>query len=256
MGYNEGMSPADIAAVTRNNGGGFGMGDGEGWWIILLFLVLGGGFGRGFGGFGGGCGGGCATQADVRAAVDQQTLIGKLDNQTYGLADSTYALNNNINQNFRGVDNAICNLGFNMSQGFNGIGRQLAECCCETQGAIKDVNFQSVLNTNALQKQIADCCCDMEKMSMQNRFDAAMMNNGTLQAIDKLGDRIIDYMCQNEKAALRDENFALKLAASQAHQNQYLIHQLRPAPMPAFTVPAPYGFCNCTTTPTTPTVTG
>ena len=46
---------------------------------------------------GGGCGcSPCATQADVRAAVDQQTLISKLDQQTYGLADSTYALNNTI----------------------------------------------------------------------------------------------------------------------------------------------------------------
>lgn len=251
MGYNEGMSPADLAAVTRNNDGF--MGDGNGWWILLLFLVLGG---RGFGFGGGGGGVPCATQADVRAAVDQQTLISKLDQQTYGIADSTYALNNTLNQNFRGVDNAICNLGFNMAQGFNTIGSQLAQCCCETQGAIKDVAYQNAMNTNAITKQISDCCCSVEKDFMQGRFDAQVYNTNTLMAIDKLGDRIIDYMCQNEKAALRDENFALKLAASQANQNQYLIHQLRPAPMPAFTVPAPYGFCNCTTTPTTPTVTG
>ena len=245
MGYNEGMSPADLAAVTRNNDGF--MGDGNGWWILLLFLVLGGrGFGNGFGGGGGGVP--CATQADVRAAVDQQTLISKLDQQTYGLADATYATNNTLNQNFRGVDNAICNLGFNMAQGFNAIGSQMAQCCCETQGAIKDNTIQGMMNTNALQKQIADCCCDMEKMNMQGRFDAQVYNTNTLMAIDKLGDRIIDYMCQNEKAALRDENFALKLAASQAHQNQYLVNQLRPAPVPAFNVPAPYAFAGCTPT--------
>ena len=183
----------------------------------------------------------------MRAAVDQQTLISKLDQQTYGLADSSYALNNTIINGFHGVDNAICNLGFNMSQGFNSLGMQLASCCCDTQGAIKDVNFQSVLNTNAIQQQIAECCCSNEKMQLQNKYDALMMNNGTLQAIDKLGDRIIDYMCQNEKAALRDENFALKLAASQAHQNQYLVDQLRPAPVPAFSVPAPYAFSGCGT---------
>ena len=250
MGYNEGMSPADIAAVTRNDGGGFGgMGDGEGWWIILLFLILGGrGFGNGFGGGNGcGCGGGCATQSDVRAAVDQQTLISKMDQQTYGIADATFALNNAINTNFRGVDNAICNLGFNMAQGFNGLGMQLANCCCETQGAIKDVAYQNAMSANAIQQQIASCCCENEKIALQNRFDAAMMNSGTLQAIDKLGDRIIDYMCQNEKQNLRDENMALRLAASQSHQNQYLINQLRPAPVPAFTVSPPYGFCACTT---------
>ena len=247
MGLGSEMSPADIAAVTRNNnGGGFMDGD-NGWWLILLFLVFGGrGWGSGFGGGGGGYGD-CATQADVRAAVDQQTLISKLDQQTYGLADSSYALNNTIVNGFHGVDNALCNLGFNMSQGFNSLGMQIANCCCETQGAIKDVSYQNAMNTNAITKQISDCCCDIEKMNMQGRFDAQMYNNSTLMAIDKLGDRIIDYMCQNEKAALRDENFALKLAASQAHQNQYLVDQLRPAPVPAFSVPAPYAFSGCGT---------
>ena len=240
MGLGSEMTPADIAAVTRNNDGGFMNGQ-DGWWILLLFLVLGG---RGWGGGFGGGGGNCATPADIY----NQGLIAKLDGQTYGLADATFALNNTINQNFRGVDNAICNLGFNMSQGFNGIGMQLAQCCCETQGAIKDLGYQGAMNTNALTKQIADCCCDMEKMNMQGRFDAQVYNTNTLMAIDKLGDRIIDYMNANEKAALRDENFALKLAASQAHQNQYLINQIRPAPVPAFTVPAPYAFTGCAPT--------
>lgn len=110
---------------------------------MLLF-----GWGRnGFGGNGGYGASDCATQADVRAAVDQQTLISKLDQQTYGLADSTYALNNTINQNFRGIDNAICTLGYQAAQHANNISHQLAECCCDTRAAIKDVNTQSVMNT-------------------------------------------------------------------------------------------------------------
>ena len=55
-----------------------------------------------------------ATQNDVRAAVDQQTLISKLDQQTYGLADSTYVLNSAIMNGFHGVDNAVCTLGYNV----------------------------------------------------------------------------------------------------------------------------------------------
>lgn len=77
-----------------------------------MFLFAGWGRGFGGGGFGGGCEAPCATQADVRAAVDQQTLISKLDQQTYGLADSTYALNNSITTGFHGVDTAICTLGY------------------------------------------------------------------------------------------------------------------------------------------------
>lgn len=46
------LSPADIAAVTGNNGGMFG---GDGSWLAILFLFALFGWGRGgAGGFGGG----------------------------------------------------------------------------------------------------------------------------------------------------------------------------------------------------------
>ena len=67
---------------------------------------------------------------------------------------------------------------------------------------------------------------------MQNRFDAQAYNCNTLTAIDKLGDRIIDYMSSEKISALRDENQALRLAASQAKQNEYLISRLDPNPCP------------------------
>ncbi len=245
MSY-ETLSAADVAAVTRNNDGGNGNGMwGNDWaWIIILLLF---GYGRnGFGGsFGGGGNGGfsyapCATQADVRAAVDQQTLISKLDNAVYGLTDSTYALNNTINQNFRGVDNAICTLGYQGAQHANALSAQLADCCCKIEGGIERSTTQGILNTNLLDRRISDCCCDIEKMNMQSRFDAQAYNCNTLQAIDKLGDRIIDYMVTEKTQALRDENQALRLAASQAKQNQYLINELRPCPIPAYITCNPY----------------
>ena len=77
---------------------------------------------------------------------------------------------------------------------------------------------------------------------MQSRFDAQTYNCDTLRAIDKLGDRIIDFMSADKMQTLRDENQALRLAASQSAQNQYLVGQLRPAPVPAFSVPAPFHF--------------
>lgn len=214
-----------------SNGGGMFNGDAF-WGIILLALLFGNrGFGGGFGG--GGYGGNdccnCATQADVRAAVDQQTLISKIDQQTYGLADVFNSLNTNLNNNFRGIDNAICTLGFQNQQGFSGLSAQLASCCCDIErGQDRIVN------------QITSCCCDLEKMNMQNRFDAQAYNNNTLIAIDKLGDRIIDYMNCEKTQALRDENQALRLAASQSRQNQYLIDQLRPCPVPAYITCNPY----------------
>lgn len=238
------MTPADIRACTcgndgyGNNGGMFG----NDWaWIIILLLFGYGGRGFGGQGYGGACGcSPCATQADVRAAVDQQTLISKIDQQTYGIADTFTALNNTLNNNFRGIDNAICTLGYQNQAGVNALSAQLAQCCCDTRTAIGEVNTGIERTGWNLSKQIGDCCCDLEKMNMQNRFDAQAYNCNTLQAIDKLGDRIIDYMSSEKLQTLRDENQALRLAASQAKQNQYLVNELRPCPVPAYITCNPY----------------
>ena len=232
-------------AVGRDSNGGYGNGmfgnGNDAWWIIILLLF---GWGRnGFGGYGGGygnsCGAPCATQADVRSAVDQQTLISKIDQQTYGIADTFTALNNTLNNNFRGIDNAICTLGYQGAQHANAIQSQLADCCCGIKGEIKDVAYANAMNTNQLDRRISDCCCEAEKMNLQNRFDMQTYNCNTLQAIDKVGDRIIDYLANEKTQALRDENFALRLAASQAQQNEALLNKLSPCPTPAYFVPNP-----------------
>ena len=219
MSYNE-MSPADYAAVNGNNNGMFGN---DGWaWIILLVLF---GYGRGFGfggGFGGGCGAPCATQADVRAAVDQQTLISKLDNQTYGLADSTYALNNTITNGFHGVDRGLCD-----------ISHQISDCCCSTKQAIGDVKYT-----------IAQEGCETRHAMFNNTRDIIDNANANSRAI-------LDFLTQDKIATLTAENQSLKFAASQSAQNAFitanqeaqtaeLIRRLgRDCPVPAYVVPNP-----------------
>ena len=225
------MTPADIRACTcgndgySNNGGMWG--DGA-WWIIILLLF---GWGRnGFGGgYGGGCGVPCATQADVRSAVDQQTLISKLDQQTYGLADSTYALNNAITNGFFGVQNSLC-------QGFNGISREISDCCCATQRAIDGVNYNLATQGCAIQNTIQNTTRDV--------IDNANANSRA----------ILDFLTQDKIATLTAENQSLKFAASQSAQNAFisanqeaqtaeLIRRLgldrQTCPIPAYVVPNP-----------------
>lgn len=61
-----------------------------------------------------------------------------------------------------------------------------------------------------------------------------------------VGDRVIDYLSNQETQRLRDENNALRLSASQVAQNNYLVSQLGPkTPIPAY-------LCN----PCTPVNTG
>jgi hypothetical protein len=220
MSYNE-MSPADYAAVNGNNNGMFGN---DSWaWIILLVLFGYGGRGFGFGGgFGGGCGAPCATQADVRAAVDQQTLISKLDQQTYGLADSTYALNNTITNGFHGVDRGLCD-----------ISHQISDCCCSTKQAIADVKYT-----------IAQEGCETRHAMFNNTRDIIDNANANSRAI-------LDFLTQDKIATLTAENQSLKFAASQSAQNAFitanqeaqtaeLIRRLgRDCPVPAYVVPNP-----------------
>jgi hypothetical protein len=220
---------SDIAAVTGGNRNGDGMFGDNGWWIILLFLFA--GWGRGFGGFGGGGGyeAPCATQADVRAAVDQQTLISKLDQQTYGLADSTYALTNAINNGFHGVDTAVCTLGYNMQGGFNTLAHQISDCCCEN-GRAMERGFAD------LGYALATQACDTRRTICDSTRDIIENNNAGVRSI-------LDFLTQDKIATLTAENQGLRLAASQAAQNAYLVGELRPCPVPAYTVPNPY-CCN------------
>lgn len=204
-----------------NGGSGGGWGNfGEGLWAVIILAIL---FGRGgFGGLGNGSDGGCATPADVRSAVDQQTLISKLDQQTYGLADSTYALNNTITNGFHGVDNAICTLGYQAQTGFNNLGHQISDCCCTTQRAIDGLNYN-----------MAKGFCDLGNV----------INNQTRDIIDNQNANyrgIMDFMVNSKIEALTNENNALRLSASQAKQNQYLIDQLRPCPVPAYITCNPF----------------
>lgn len=220
-----------------NNGYGNGMFGNDWAWIIILLLF---GWGRnGFGGYGGGYGAGGVGENYV-LATDFATIERKLDGVNNGLCDGFYAQNTNMLNGFAGVQQTLC-------QGFSGInssianlGYQQAQCCCDLKGEIKDVAYGNERNSWNISKQISDCCCDLEKMNMQNRFDAQAYNCNTLQAIDKVGDRIIDYLANEKTQALRDENFALRLQASQAKQNEFLISRLgEKCPEPAYIVQPP-----------------
>ena len=217
-----GASVPLVANLDGNgNNNGWGADGGWLWFIVVIFAIFGGWGGNGFG-FGGGGRDACATQADVRAAVDQQTLISKLDQQTYGLADSTFALNNTIVNGFHGVDNAICTIGYQNQQGFNEVAHQISDCCCATKESIQGVNYNLATQTSALQNTMCN-----------NTRDIIDNQNANSRAI-------IDFLVNDKMASLQAENQNLKLKASQAEQNTYLINQLRPCPIPAYSAPNPF----------------
>ena len=236
--FNSNCASVPLVANLDGNGSNGGWGDTGAWWIVLfvLFFAFGGFGNNGWGGNNCRDGYPCATQADVRAAVDQQTLISKLDQQTYGLADTFTALNNTLNSNFRGIDNAICTLGYQNQQGFNEVAHQISDCCCTTQRAIDGVNYNLATQTNAIQNAMCNNTRDI--------IDNANANNRA----------ILDFLVNDKLSTLQSENQNLKLQASQFAQNQYLVNELRPCAKPAYITCSPfqsaYGFglnnsCGC-----------
>ena len=119
---NEGISVADALALRGNggyNGGsGFGGWGGDGaWWIIILILLFGaGGWNRG--GFGGNGGGGaCCTPATAQ-----------------GLADAFNF--NQLDNSLRGLERGLCDGFYNNAQQVNSVLAALQNCCCDTKMAM------------------------------------------------------------------------------------------------------------------------
>ena len=244
MSISSDYSLADIAAATGNNGNNNGMGWGGDWsaWIIifLIFAAFGWG-GNGNGLFGGGSNGAAENYvlASDFATLQRQLSDGfnvierRTDNIVNGICDLGYTQQALIN-----------NVGMSVMQGNNALSSQIAQCCCDVREAISGVNYNMAINSNAIQRQISDCCCTVERQIERGfadtNYNLATQNCATLSAIDKVGDRIIDYMANEKMQTLRDENQALRLAASQERQNQYLISQLGyQCPKPAYVVQPP-----------------
>lgn len=256
---NNGYSLADIAAATGNsNGNNNGWGGDGAWWIIILFLFVFCGWGNNGNGFGGGNGG--AQSALTRGELCQDMNFADLETAVRGvntgLCDGFYAMNTgmlngfsglqqSLQSGFAGVDNAVCTLGYQNQMGVNTI----------TQ-AINAADVNATQNSNALATQIAQCCCDNRAQLCDLKYDLATDNcalqtsiaNATRDMIDNQNANtrsILDFLVNDKISTLENENQALRLSASQQAQNNYLVSTLRPAPVPAFAVPAPYQFTSC-----------
>ena len=231
-------------APANTNGGGFSWGGDGAWWIIILFLFVFCGWGNN--GWGGNNGNGSGVVDGYVLTSDFANIERKLDGVNNGICDGFYAMNTGMLNGFANVTQAVTS-GFSQAE--------LARC-----------NQQAALmqQLNAMQMQNQECCCENRAAIAQVRYDMATQACDTRNTVNTAARDIIDNQNQNSRAILdfltqsklqdlQSENQGLKLAASQAAQNNYLISQLRPTPIPAYASCNPWaggsytgcGTCGC-----------
>lgn len=187
-------------APAYGGGGGFGgFGGDGGWWLILLFLVFGGGWGRGFGGGGGGVG---------------SDLYPWLNNSEH-ISDVVYGIGNQITTGFADVQNALCG-------GFAGV-----------NAAITNAQIANMQSIYGVQSALQQCCCDNKAGLADVKYTIATEACATRSADAANTQAILDKLCQleldgykREIDSLRGQLSDAKIEASQVAQNAFIAQGL------------------------------
>lgn len=231
-------------SIPLGVGQGSGFGNGNGFDDIIALAIIAMIFGwNGNGGFFGGNGGNSVRDAYVLGS-DMSMISRQLSDGFGGVEKGLDTIRTGLCDGFYTEAQLVNGVNMNLAQGFNSTQNAIKDCCCQTQQNIKDTQYAIATTGAGIQNAIKDCCCENEKIALQNRYESAQQHCETLRAISDSTKQIVDYMANEKTAQLRDENFALKLASSQEHQNNVLINTLRPSPIPAFAVPSPFYYGN------------
>ena len=252
------MPVAPMYGGGMNSGFGNGFG-GDGWWILLLFILLGnGGWGNGFGGgFGN----------DIYPWMNQSNQING------GFRDQM------INSNIDSIQSGINGIQTQLCNGFAGVNQTVANGFAQAEISANSRQMADMNQAFALQSQLASCCCENRlgtadlkyTIATENCADRSAINDGVrdILANQNAGiQRILDTMCQDKIDAKNDTIAQLRselmyargqasqdvqTAAIQAGQRalaneveQYVL----PTPRPAYIVQNPnccanYTGCGC-----------
>ena len=238
---NNGLSAADIAAVTGN--GGLGSFGGDGAWLILILLLFAAFNGNGWGGYG--SGGAVPYQFnnannDVQRGFDHQAVMAGISAIQNGLSDAA------VSQ---------CNQTQAMMTGFASLGNQMCNDRFDTITTLNNGHNAILQSLSDLKYAVATEAC----------ADRSTINNGVrdiIQSQNQNTQAILDKLCQQEIDTLKAQNANLQtqinLANLQASQNGQtaqiladnaaqtaaLRQALNPTPVPAYVVQNPNG-CGC-----------
>lgn len=258
-----------MPAYGMGGNGGFGFGDGNGWWILLLFLLAGnGGWGFG-GGFGGGMmwpmmmgGMGAGMGLDYlypwlnnsehisdgfRDQQIQSTLSGLQSSVTSGFGDVQLGIagvNQNICQTGNGIQNALCQGFAGTTAAVTGAQTAIAQQLYNNEISSLNRSFAEQTANTAGFNGVQSALCDVRYGSATNTRDIIDNQNRNSQAIlDKLCALELDGVkgqlaqAQRDNVSLQNQLNMASMAASQNAQTAQIrdsiIGELRSCPIPA-----------------------
>ena len=242
-----------VAPMYGGGNGGFGGFGDNGWWIILLFILLGNnGWGNGWGGFGNG--------GELYPWMNQSNQIsdGFRDQMLNG---SINGIQQTVTNGFNDVQMALCN-GFagvengannrqmaNMQSMFN-IQSSLQNCCCENRANIADLKYTVATENCADRQVVSDGVRDL--LANQTANTQRILDQMCNDKIDAKNERIADLERQLTMANLAASQTAqtAQLLADNNRQTTALEQYLNPVPIPAYVVQNPnccpqQGYCGC-----------
>ena len=275
---NGGLSPSDVALIQGNRGGNCGSNgfDGNGAWWIVLFLIFalggwgnnngGGNYGGGYGGGYGGFNDGYAWLSNGQKEIMQNTNTGfntlHLSNQIDSISNGINSLSSQlcsccgdmrdtVNQGFYNSEIAansrqMANMNQNfanqtaMLQGFNQLGSQFADCCCENR--LATCQTQNIVQNEGNMTRFADANNTRDIITNATSNTQAILDklcqlelDGVKAQVEAKNDKIADLQRQLSTADFRASQTAQNAFISQGFANEVdqLYNRLNNCPIPA-----------------------
>lgn len=220
MAFEENGNGMVMPVSPMGNGFGTGFGGDNGWWIILLFILL-GGWGNGFGG-----GGTPYIDNSVQRGFDQSAVMSGIT-----------GINNNVVSGFGNIQTALCG-------GFGGVNSNIANGFAQAEIANNARQIADMQQEFALQSQLASCCCENRLGTADLKYtiatEACADRSAVTSALEAViasntanTQRILDTLCADKIDAKNEQIMALErqlamanLAASQTAQTAEILAKL------------------------------
>lgn len=257
--------------VYGNGFGNSGFGGDSGWlWFIIILAMMNGGWG--FGGFGGGFGGGVGMDvmypwlSNGQKEIMNNTNDGfnslHISNQIEGVRDGVNGLTNQLCNSTASVTQAI-NTGFANAetsanarqmadmqqafnsqiatmQGFNTLGSQFADCCCENR--LANCQTQNIVQNEGNATRFADANNTRDIITNATSNTQAILDklcqlelDGVKAQVEAKNDKIADLQRELSMADLRASQTAQNAFISQGFANEVdaLYNRLSNCPVPS-----------------------